>query len=273
MIPNHPISKAFYNPKSAGKYIYIRMQKKILEVRDRLWLKIASKIDRNTICRRLDGYEAQFRCSTMAEVEHYNINFQNERSILSHALSQATADDVFYDIGANTGLYACFVGQVAGETIAIEPQPENYQRLQENIELNNINSDSFELALSDSNTTTDLYVDPRGLKPGAGRSQLDQKQQDRQTVVIKTKTCTSLIADYNLPAPTIVKIDVEGAEMQVLNGMEDILTQSRCHTVYCEIHGSHSHQPESVCNYLESLGLNLRCISRGAQDLIIATSD
>lgn len=57
------------------------------------------------------------------------------------------------------------------------------------------------------------------------------------------------------PAPDVVKIDVEGAELGVLEGMRETFQQHRP-TLICELHGT---APE-VCDFLESLGYRLEAL-------------
>ena len=64
----------------------------------------------------------------------------------------------------------------------------------------------------------------------------------------------SLIDRDDLPSPDVVKIDVEGAELQVIQGLSSALANAR--VVYCEVHPQHVDE-EDVFDALRSLGFTV----------------
>lgn len=157
-----------------------------------------------------------------------------ERPILEDLASSIRQDDVFYDIGANTGLYSCLMADLVEQpVIAFEPHPGNARRLKENAELNGADVSVFECALADSAGDSELSItlDKIG---SAGHSLVSDEGLDRITV--SKVRGDDFIADEGLPSPTVLKIDVEGAEYQVLRGLESTLSRSDCRMVYCETH-------------------------------------
>lgn len=78
-----------------------------------------------------------------------------ERPVLEDLLQSLKPDDVFYDIGANVGTYTCFAASKLGPNavVAFEPERKSATRLRENLDLNALDAQVVENALSDINET------------------------------------------------------------------------------------------------------------------------
>jgi len=135
--------------------------------------------------------------------------------------SQLDSGDYYIDIGSNRGFHALSAAAVVGETGRVdcfEPDTENYERLLRNISLNGFDwMSTHELALSDS-TGTESFA--KGVKSGWGG--LDSKGSQ----VVETATFDDILdaCDIDPASITLVKIDVEGAEVAVLRGMSEFLS-------------------------------------------------
>lgn len=184
----------------------------------------------------VDEITARFKASTTKEYARIR-TLHGERAVVADLLQTLNRDDVFYDVGANVGIYACFAGQAldTGSVIAFEPHPANVDRLQENAALNDVNVIVQSLALSNEVDTSELAVVGAEDEAGAGTHSLSTGYQ-RDTIEIKTTKGDRLIKDEEIPPPSVVKIDVEGAEQRVIEGLSSALKSERCHTVYCEVH-------------------------------------
>lgn len=180
-----------------------------------------------------------------------------EQSILNHLLSNLHRDDVFYDIGANIGLYSCLVAdKVTEPVIAFEPHPANADRLEDNIELNSADVSVFQHALADSEGDAELEVtlDKIG---SAGHSLVFDSGDNLNLISVVKKRGDDLITEENLPHPTVLKIDVEGAELAVLDGLESTLSRPSCRLVYCETHANRlASQGSSVAAVRDKLESN-----------------
>ncbi|WP_217920700.1 FkbM family methyltransferase [Halorubrum sp. CBA1229] len=157
-----------------------------------------------------------------------------ERSVVEDLLNDLDSDDIFYDIGANVGTYTCFAAAKLGpgRTFAFEPEPENADRLRENLDLNNLDAEIVQIALSNTNGTVDLAL--TGDEAGEGKHAI-ATGDDGQTLEVETARGDSIIKERELPKPTVVKIDVEGAELSVLRGLRETLREN-CQLVYVEVH-------------------------------------
>jgi FkbM family methyltransferase len=136
--------------------------------------------------------------------------------------------DVVYDIGAHFGYYTLLSSKLVGDRgriIAFEPSPGNLARLYRHIELNRrSNVQVLELAVSDHEGTAHFET-----RTGSGVGHL----ADDGPLEVKLTTLDSL---SQLPLPQVMKIDVECAEVGVLNGAKSLF--SKCKPViFLSLHG------------------------------------
>jgi FkbM family methyltransferase len=184
-------------------------------------------------------------------------------------MDELEKDDVFYDIGANTGLYTLFASKrcTEGTVIAFEPYPPNVAMLKRDISRNGVeNVDVYELALSDSEGMMS-FSQPEQPDVGYGSASVEADPSESMSE-IPTTTGDDLISKGKIPAPNVVKIDVEGAESLVMEGMEEALSSPACRLVYCEVHlPGVGHRPPSeafgatrddIQDLLEELGFTIQ---------------
>lgn len=232
------------------------------------WI-LGSVSDEDVVSHELNGVTAKFRVSTGLEVQRFH-NLMEEFDVIETLLSDIDEDEVFFDVGANVGLYTCFLSQKADRTVAFEPHPENLTRLDDNLILNDLTNVTVRSeALSDTNGTADLAVKGTNVA-GEGTHSL-ATGGERNTIEITTVRGDSLV--HELPAPDMIKIDVEGAELAVLRGLEETLMS--CSRVYCETHASklrsRDHTVDDVHELLASKGFTVEVIeNRGDEQFIRA---
>ncbi|MEY2566610.1 MAG: hypothetical protein QOE35_1139 [Actinomycetota bacterium] len=120
----------------------------------------------------------------------------------------------FIDVGANIGLYTLWLAEVGARVTAVEPDPGAVARLRENIEMNGYDVEVAPVALAarpgEVGFTTGFDVTNRLATDGA--------------VKVWATTLDELIGDDDVAG---VKIDVEGAELEVLQGAERALAEQR----------------------------------------------
>lgn len=136
---------------------------------------------------------------------------------------------VFMDIGANAGYFSLLASRCVGESgrvLAVEPNPAMIEQLRQNTERNGlINVVIAEAACSDSIDVRNLYV---GNAYNTGNSSLSRDNLAwTKSVQVTCTTADLLIERYNLQRIDLVKVDVEGAELQVLRGMTTVLKRLR----------------------------------------------
>jgi FkbM family methyltransferase len=218
------------------------------------------------------GRHAKFHVYSSAAVQALD-SLGGERQTLEFLIGRLAPGDCLYDIGAATGLYTVFLAHVVGEkgrVVSFEPERDAYERLQENLKLNQLsNVQAFRLALSDREGSVVLQ-----LGDVAGAARMVESCAERETRRVGAEHAQAAQGDefvkaHGLPPPRAVKIDVEGHEYSVLRGLGRTLAQSCCELVCCEVHPSllpRGLTPEDVLAFLRSVGFGRIEIHRRTKD-------
>jgi len=160
-----------------------------------------------------------------------------ETAALSTFLDHLRPDDVVWDVGAHVGLYTVFAAAALnpdhGQVVAFEPYPPNAEQLRRNAALNPAPVYIYQLALSDDDGKT-AFRHPDADTVGAGLPAITATGDGATRV--DTARGDSLVAEGRASKPTVVKIDVEGAEPLVVDGLRETLAGDACRVVLCEVH-------------------------------------
>lgn len=134
---------------------------------------------------------------------------------------------VFWDIGANVGLYSVLFGKrfPKGQVVAFEPNNKLHSLLAKNLEINNISNCLIERkALSSHSGIGEMFSE--NSRPGAGRIKLEIDSSEAANK-FEITTGDEYILQHPLLIPGLIKIDVEGHEPEVIKGMAQILSAHR----------------------------------------------
>lgn len=146
--------------------------------------------------------------------------------------------DVVYDIGSNVGFFTVLCAKLAGpagRVIAFEPLEATAQAARRNAELNQFGH---------------VTVLTRAVGKSSGTARLTLQQESTWTRMagegdagptfeVALVAIDDLVASGDVPPPNVVKIDVEGAELDVIEGMKDTLAAHRPR-ILCEMHGKNA---------------------------------
>ena len=153
-----------------------------------------------------------------------------EYPVFNDLFSNIEQDDVFYDVGAYKGLYTIPVGNLSNSTniVAFEPS-DSIDELKFNLDAAGLSKIKL-INKGISSQSTEYYKqhDKNLVGTGAVRSSDETK--------IPIITGDEILEDEDIPLPDIIKIDVAGAELDVIKGLEPVLKKSQCRLIYCEIH-------------------------------------
>lgn len=179
--------------------------------------------------------------------------FHNEQWLAEDLVDTITPHDQFWDVGANMGVYTLLATLNGARTVAFEPCLRNAATIEHNIQLNDLPRKPTVVpkALADENARSTFVLDERGT-PGGGRGSLNTDWQDGPTTSVETIRGETAVHRDGIARPDIMKIDVEGSELDVLRGLGDLLDDVR--VVYCELHGI---DDTAVRRYLESSGIQI----------------
>jgi FkbM family methyltransferase len=213
----------------------------------------------------IEGVDLDFVVENRADRHHLH-TLSSERDIIADMMSRINTDDVVFDVGANFGGYACFAAASCqrGQVYAFEPHPENVRRIQMNAATNDLPVDIREVALSDHSGTAELAVHEED-------KMHHLEAEGSRTIPIQLHAADELIANGGVEPPNVVKIDVEGAEYDVLQGMKETLQNPKCRLVYCEIHpesslewGVSDAEKQSIFELFEKSGFDIERIDDGS---------
>ena len=166
----------------------------------------------------------QFRLkANLANPEHQYLYFygtHDERYSVTKLLKIIKPGDICWDIGANIGFYTCLLASLVadnGAVVAYEPASRTCGYLHENVSLNQFtNVTVVNKGLGNRQEQRHLYYSEAGLTEGTASLKYADGRAASERVTLDTMD--NLI--HELPAPDFIKIDVEGYQLEVLQGGE-----------------------------------------------------
>ena len=142
--------------------------------------------------------------------------------------------DVFYDIGANVGFFSLIAARnvgARGQVYAFEPVPANAKRVMEAARLNHFDSiDVLEMAVGASGGRADLVL-ARHIG-GAALASAEMPPDASGQISVRLMTVDDAIEAFQLRQPNLVKVDVEGAELDVFHGMARTIAAAKPTIIY-----------------------------------------
>ena len=190
--------------------------------------------------------------------------FRDAATELNAIRSHVSPTDIVCDIGANKGSFTFWLARWCrfGRVVAFEPQPEIASRLASDCRTLNLSNVIVEPVGVYSASGTQSLTVPRGQSPGAALNGAVVKSEGDISYSVPVVS----LDDYFSTGVRIslLKIDVEGAELHVLRGAERILKNYRpLLVVECEARHHREHSVSDVFQYLTSLGYRGQFICRG----------
>jgi FkbM family methyltransferase len=137
---------------------------------------------------------------------------------------------VVYDVGANIGFFSLIAGRLGATVHAFEPVPENVIAIRENAALNDLLIEVHETAVADYDGRSTVSLPDEA--SWSHLTDLGEHPDATRTIDVAVTTLDAFGG-----APDVVKIDVEGYEVEVLKGMTGLLTAARP-ILIIELHGT-----------------------------------
>lgn len=154
----------------------------------------------------------------------------NDMGFLLHFLQE---DDLFVDIGANVGAYSILASaEKRAETISIEPIPSTYQYLCDNISINHLEKKVNCLNIGLGSKQEKLFF-----TKSLDTTNHVAKKEDKDVIEVKVESLDNLLLS-NSSKPSLLKIDVEGFESEVLKGAHNTLQNNSLKALIIELNGS-----------------------------------
>jgi len=180
---------------------------------------IKEKLKEDLVIKEILGSQMflDLRNDTGVSYELYKAGIR-EKYIVGAMMQEIDKHDVIIDIGANIGYYALLEARLGADVYAIEPVPKNIELLEKSIRLNEYsNIKTFRLAVGSQSKEDFIYVTEK-----ANWSSLKKPDSD---IVDKVPVSVVTLDEFlrNKPTPTMVRMDVEGYETEIIKGAKGLL--------------------------------------------------
>ena len=206
-----------------------RVQQRLLPPGRRVWVRLDS------------GLGAGFWLQVDPYREQEYLRGTAEHDVQEALAAQLKPDGCFFDVGAHVGLYSLIASRLVGpkgKVVAFEPDPSNAQLIREHAARNGLSNISVAQAA--------VWRSEGEVRFRRGGDQPTGKSSRRGAVVDSevAKGSGEIISVQAVPldrfaagncSPEVIKIDVEGAECEVLEGAAGLLARAKP-TLICEVH-------------------------------------
>jgi len=186
-----------------------------------------------------------------------------EPEVTREILSELRDDDVFYDIGANVGYYTCAALKNGVKSVhAFEPDPVAASVLRLNLRLNGLMGTSCQVMEMALGCRVGSGTFHRSHVSNSGRSGF-RPVDAVASFEVPIETIDSLITAERAPAPTVLKVDVEGLEHEVLLGARRLLEGRPPRLIIFEAHHDLLASPgHPLSRYLRECGYVIEHLPR-----------
>lgn len=193
-----------------------------------------------------NGYLRAFRKAKWLSV------FRDEAGVLINLASLIDDDCTFVDAGANVGIYSAIIARLAAvkrklSVMAFEVDPNTFVRLSENARRYGFRAEN--IGLADSDKTVEF------IRGAVSHVTTAAQFKSRYNIASETFTAQCLpLSAFDIPGSSIVlKVDVEGAEYEVLAGARPLFSSGRIKAVYLDGFS----RPNEVIQFLDAFDFRL----------------
>lgn len=187
-------------------------------------------------------------------VTELNLNDNNNRIVV--------------DIGANIGFYTLILSHLYPKCkiISIEASPTIFEKLRLSCQLNNLipgsNIKLLNRAVSDKDGTLVEFYEKHSISTlskefltNISNEIFKEEDEELNKVIVKTITIDKLVETTNINEISLMKIDVEGAEVLVLKGAMDTLNKRKVKNMLIEYHSSENY--DYTVKLLDKIGYTI----------------
>lgn len=153
-----------------------------------------------------------------------------------------------FDIGANVGFFSMIAARLVGpggRVVAFEPLAENAALIARNAALNAFGNVTVRQEAIGSADSRQEFLTSEVASWGRLASAPAPPAQQVGRIQVPVRTLDSLLEHHEVPPPAFIKIDVEGAETEVLAGARGVL-QRLCPLMLIELHGTNARVQEQL---------------------------
>lgn len=194
------------------------------------------RMDDHQVAIHIGKQQLHFRSDSARDLDE--AQSLREGRFISALFKLVKPGDVVWDVGANVGFYTVLLSQAVGNrglVWAFEPNPTCYEKLVQVVKLNSL---------------PNCHLIPMALGATEGRAYMEVTHENSPTARIvpsptpwqeDLRAVNMMPGDAfrereHLPIPQVIKVDVEGWEDEVIQGLTGTLKHLRCRALLCEIH-------------------------------------
>jgi FkbM family methyltransferase len=221
--------------------------------------------DRSVVTLNDGRFEYSFVCHSEKERNRAKRMFEKEKGTIAWLDRELRPGDVYFDVGANIGVYTLFGARRVGEkgsVVAFEPHIPNANSLLENIILNGLGHQIKLVTAALSDRECYDHFNYQAVTVASSTSQFGRTSYEGEAfdpIFVEVKHSVridTLIGTGAVSRPNVVKIDVDGLDFEVLDGMRRLISSAeRPRSIQIEL-GSDS-KPR-ILSLLEETGYVLR---------------
>lgn len=187
------------------------------------------------------GFQLEFLARSRTELTRVEMVGRDEREFIERFLACLRPGDCIYDVGANVGVISVLTAQRlndlgGGTVLAIEANPLIAETTSRNLTLNwtpGVRTQVVATALGNASGEGHLLNAGDGAE---GKDRLIPAALHAGPMIpVPIRTGDELAVDTGL-APDVIKVDVEGAELQVMQGFAGLLAAGRLRAIFIEVH-------------------------------------
>lgn len=180
-------------------------------------------------------------------------------------------NDIFWDIGANIGLYSVYAGSKGAKVFAFEPSALNFALLVEHIHINKAHKNVFPLCIALGPETKIDMLNMNSFEIGHASNSLGRAENQFESIepvfaqAVPAFKTEDFLRVFNLPAPDHIKLDVDGNELMILEGLRPILPHVRTLSVEVEGRNAEGENLKKIESILSGFTEDLSHRNRGHQ--------
>ncbi len=207
------------------------------QIDNRINSKLKYKENLNKYESKIFDYEKGINFYTPTKTASYRAHtlFSKEKETVEWIDEHGGKDKIFFDIGANVGVYSLYYAFVhKGPVYSFEPSFRNLDLLVRNIRLNNL-SDYISVISNPvfNKEIFDKFFQSENIG-GLAESTFGENNNKVNHYKTLSISLNQLIKKNILRKPNLIKIDVDGNEAEVINGATDIIASEECSSILVE---------------------------------------
>ena len=189
------------------------------------------------LCKLIKIYEYQFT------INYYSFNFsgninnyiewnifflggyeKGELALYRKILENVYKNPLMLDIGSNNGTHSLYLSSYCKKIFSFEPDKRIFNLLNRNLQLNKIqNIEIFNLAISDVNKQNQIFYCANDFNLGTGSLNKDHNLNNKKQILVSTIKGDQICKKVS--KVDFIKIDVEGHELNVLEGLRKTIEE------------------------------------------------